>query len=484
MKPDPDPAPTPPCRDASFPGARTALVLLLLINLFNYIDRQILAAVVGPIKDSFFGSHGAAQASGTLQALQDWCRDHLGFRPELALIGVLSMAFMVTYMAGAPLFARLAERRSRWTLVGVGVVLWSLASGASGLAGTFVALLLTRCFVGIGEAAYGPVAPAVISDFYPVKVRGRVLAWFYMAIPVGSALGYILGGAIAHSSISELGARLLGVHAESWRWAFYLVVVPGLALGTWSFFMREPPLGQADLTGRTRPAHIHWRNYLVLLRTPSYVLCTLGMAAMTFAIGGIAFWMPYYLSQKPGASGQVGVIFGGIVCAAGLVATLLGGIAGDKLRARFSGSYFLVSGVAMLIGFPFMLAVLRAGFPVLWGLMFVTCFCLFFNTGPTNTILANVSHPSLRAGAFALNIFVIHALGDVLSPVVIGIISDRYGMNRAFTIVGMMFVVAGVLWLAGAKFLKRDTELAPTRSGMRTGKALSVNNFQQDKATK
>jgi MFS transporter, Spinster family, sphingosine-1-phosphate transporter len=452
-------------RSAPCPGARTALALLLLVNLFNYIDRQVLAAVVDPIRESFFGGHAGSTGSTTLDALQDWCRIHLGFKPELALIGVLSMAFMVVYMVGAPLFGRLAERRSRWMLIGVGVVLWSLASGASGLAGSFVALLLTRCFVGVGEAAYGPVAPALLSDFYPVKVRGQVLAWFYMAIPVGSALGYVLGGAIAHSAIGEWGARVLGIHAESWRWAFYLVVLPGLGLGLWSFLMREPPRGQADLVTGTKPATVHWRDYAVLFRTPSYVLCTLGMTAMTFAIGGIAFWMPFYLKHRPGASGPVEVIFGGLVCVAGLTATLLGGLVGDKLRARFSGSYFLVSGLAMLIGFPFMLAALRAPFPAIWGLLFVTSFCLFFNTGPTNTILANVTHPSLRAGAFALNIFIIHAFGDVLSPVVIGILTDRYDMNLAFNVVGVMFVVAGVLWLLGTRFLQRDTEMATKRLG-------------------
>ena len=457
-----------PLRDAPLPGARAALVLLLLINLFNYIDRQVLAAVVDPIKESFFGAHAGATGSASLDALQNWCRTSLGFKPELALIGVLSMAFMVMYMVGAPVFGRLAERHSRWMLVGIGVALWSLASGASGLAGTFFALLATRCFVGIGEAAYGPVAPAVISDLYPARVRGQVLAWFYMAIPVGSALGYVIGGAVAHSSISQLGARLLGVHAESWRWAFYLVVLPGMGLAIASFFMREPPRGQADLVegGTPAPLTIHWRDYLVLLRTPSYVLCSLGMTGMTFAIGGIAFWMPYYLKHRPGSSGPVEVIFGGVVCVAGLVATLLGGLAGDKLRTRFSGSYFLVSGAAMLVGFPFMLAMLRAPFPAIWPLVFLTCFCLFFNTGPTNTILANVTHPSLRAGAFALNIFVIHAFGDVISPVIIGIVSDRYDMNVAFMVVGVMFVVAGVLWLAGAKFLERDTELAATRFGL------------------
>ena len=218
-----------------------------------------------------------------------------------------------------------------------------------------------------------------------------------------------------------------------------------MILGLWAFFMKDPPRGHADGTaGEPRP-HIRWRDYGVLLRTPSWIFCTLGMTAMTFAIGGIAFWMPYYLAHKPGAPASATVIFGAITCVAGLVATLSGGLAGDRLRGRFPGSYFLVSGIAMIVGFPFMILILGASFPMIWVWIFLTCFCLFFNTGPTNTILANVSHPSLRAAGFALNIFVIHAFGDVISPVVIGVVGDRYDMNRAFLLVGVMFVVAGIL---------------------------------------
>jgi MFS family permease len=455
----------PPAAAASpLPGARAALVLLLLINLFNYIDRQVLAAVVDFIQQSLFPKTGGA-SSPLLDNLQAWCAAHLGFKPELALIGVLGMAFMVVYMIGAPVFGRLAERFSRWALVGVAVLLWSLATGASGLAGGFFVLLLTRCFVGVGEAAYGPVAPALISDFYPVKMRGQVLAWFYMAIPVGSALGFVIGDVVARSGIGAWGERTLGIQAESWRWAFYIVVIPGLVLGLWSFFMKEPPRGQADLGHAAKVARVNWRTYLVFLRTPSFVLCTLGMTAMTFAMGGIAFWMAYYLKHKTGAPPAVTTIFGAITVVAGLAATLLGGWVGDRLRARIPGSYFLVSGLAMLAGFPFMLLTINATFPLVWVWLFLACFCLFFNTGPTNTILANVTHPAVRSAGFALNIFVIHALGDVISPVIIGIISDRYSMQTAFGMVGGMFLVAGGLWLSGMKFLKRDTELAPTRLG-------------------
>jgi MFS family permease len=204
---------------------------------------------------------------------------------------------------------------------------------------------------------------------------------------------------------------------------------------------------------------------MLLLRTPSYVLNTLGMTAMTFAIGGIGFWMPYYIHEyrrQPGL-GRVNVLFGAIVVVAGLTATLLGGIAGDKLRDRFPGSYFLVSGAAMLVGFPLSVAMLYVPFPWAWLVIFLACFCLFFNTGPTNTILANVTHPSIRASAFALNILVIHALGDVASPLVIGVIASGNNMNVAFLFVSATILLGGILWLWGARYLERDTALAPER---------------------
>jgi MFS transporter, Spinster family, sphingosine-1-phosphate transporter len=446
----------------NIPGAGYALALLFLINLLNYIDRYVLAAVVGPIKKTFFSQSGGGIGSDSLTAVVNWFQNRLGFKPEDALLGLLGTAFMVMYMVGAPVFARMAGRKSRWGIVALGVILWSLASGASGLAATFFILLLTRCFVGIGEAAYGPVAPDMISDLYPIESRGRLLARFYIALPVGSALGYMLGSLIANSGIGEWSARWLGTGSESWRWAFFIVTLPGIALGLWSLFMKEPPRGEPGSRKTEKKSEAPWRQYWILIHTPSYVLCTLGMTAMTFAIGGIAFWMPYYLEGKPGAASNSTVIFGAIMAVAGLSATLLGGMAGDKLRARFPGSYFLVSGAAMIAGFPIFLAALHAPFPwAIWILIFLTCFCLFFNTGPTNTILANVTHPSMRAVGFALNIFVIHALGDVISPVVIGFLNDYFGdMNKSFFVVGLMFLAAGIFWLLGVRYLKRDTDAA------------------------
>ena len=415
--------PIDPATTAPRAGARAALVLLLGINLFNYIDRYVLAAVEPLMRDHF----GASQAR----------------------MGWLATAFLVSYMVFSPLFGWLGDRFSRWVLVAVGVTLWSLASGATGLASTFAILLLTRCFVGIGEAAYGPVAPTILSDLYPVAIRGRILSWFYLAIPVGSALGYTLGGGVASMF-------------KSWRAPFYAVVVPGLLLGAGALFMREPRRSGAP--GAVPSNQSRLADYLSLLRNRSYVLDTLGMTAMTFAIGGIAFWMPSYVYEyryhKATDLGKVNLIFGAITVVAGFAATLLGGIAGDALRRRLPGSYFIVSAGGLLAGFPMLLGMLYTPFPYAWGFVFLAVFCLFFNTGPSNTILANVTPPSVRATAFAVNIFVIHALGDAISPPVIGWISDHYNMKFGFLFVGLMLLVGGVIWLFGARFLQADTARA------------------------
>jgi MFS family permease len=423
------------------PGAHAALTLLLLINLFNYIDRQVLAAVEPEISQTLFSPNDSDS----------------GF-----WMGLLSTAFLITYMVIAPLFGWLADRTSRWLLVGIGVIVWTVASGASGVdwgvhaMRAYWLLFLTRCFVGVGEGAYGPVAPTMISDLYPIQHRGMVLSLFYLAIPVGGALGYGLG---------EIVKDLL-----DWRWAFFLVVPPGLALGLWCFFMREPPRGLAD-AALDRSGRARIEDYLKLARIPSYVLNTLGMTAMTFAIGGLAYWMSAYLEQRGAAGlGPLGprTLFGLITAIAGLLATLLGGLAGDWLRSRWSGSYFLVSGAAMLLGFPMMLLVLWTPFPLTWLFIFLTVFCLFFNTGPTNTILANVTHPAVRASAFALNIFIIHLLGDVISPPIIGWVRDHSEgrrLDNGFFLVSTMMLAAGLFWLWGSRYLERDTALAPLRLG-------------------
>ena len=421
------------------PAAWRALALLLAINLFNYIDRQILAAVEPMLRLEFFGADDADAKAKT---------------------GALATAFLLSYMFLAPVFGWLADRISRWVLVGMSVALWSLASGWSGLAGSFAALLITRMFVGVGEAGFGPAAPTILSDLFSVEKRGRVMSLFYIAIPVGSALGYVFGGWAA----GHLG----------WRWAFYLVVPPGLALAAVCFFMRDPRESRPAVAARKASIH----DYLGLLKIPSFVLNTAAMTAMTFAIGGIAFWIPSYIYEVRGAEfmpppmvpdlkllAEINTTFGIITVAAGLLGTILGGWLGDKLRARFGGAYFLVSGIAILCAFPATVGMLRVPFPYAWGMIFLAVFFLFFNTGPANTALANVTSSSVRSTAFALNIFVIHAFGDAISPPLIGWIAGRTSMDTAFYVMSLVMVVASAFWLIGARYLARDTAAAQESEG-------------------
>ena len=485
--------------DRVAPGARRALVLLLAINLFNYIDRQVLSAVLPKLELD--------------AALFDPADENLGLK-----LGTLTSAFLVSYMLMSPVFGRLGDRWSRWALVGIGVIVWSLASGGSGLATGFAMLLLTRCLVGIGEAAYGPVAPAMLSDLYPERQRGKVLAWFYLAIPVGSALGFVVGGLVADT-------------AWGWRGAFQVVVLPGLILGALCFWMKKPP-GPAI---RHEAPREPWGQVLRELRgIRSFVLCCAGMTCSTFVLGGVAAWAPYYiferearfqvtpdaidelagktatdgtplvppavidklralagpdvldaraLKRKLGESaltpsereqyqsrifdavtaeesitlGFIGPVFGGIVVVSGLAATLFGGWLGDYLRDRVRGSYFQVCGYGALVAFPAFVGMLYVPFPAAWGLLFVAVFFLFINTGPANTILANVTRPRIRATAFAINILIIHALGDVISPPIIGKIKDWADLGTGLLVVSVFILAAGVLWIAGARHLDAET---------------------------
>src|SRR6058998_1877833 len=403
----------------SINGAHPALLLLLGINLFNYIDRQILAALEPDIRASFF-------ATGDVNAMTK--------------TGLLGDAFFVTYMISAPILGLLADRFSRWIIIGSAVILWSLASGGSGLAATFAILFATRICVGIGEGGYGPAAPTILSDLFPIETRGRIMAIFCAAIPVGSALGYVIGG-------------LVGAHL-GWRWAFYLVTPPGLLLGLLCFWQRDPRVTGGHLIQKSRRSI---RDYLNLFRTRSYLINCIAQTLMTFVTGGLGFWVPAYLRYR-NQSSEVGMtIFGLITVVAGLVSTLLGGIVADRLRPRFPGSYFWVSGIGMLIACPFFIATLYIPFPVTWVAMFFAIFFLFLNTGPSNTALANVSLPAVRATAFAVNIFVIHALGDVQAFWLLGYIGGHTNMHVAFLVVSGIILLSGLVWLSGVKYVAADT---------------------------
>jgi len=395
---------------------RYALGLLLAVNLLNYIDRQVLFAVFPLIKIDL----------------------HL---TDTAL-GVLGSAFMLSYLLFAPLFGWLGDHWSRTRLASGGLVVWSLATALAGFAPGYRTLLAARATVGVGEASFGTVSPGLIADFFPKECRGRILAWFYVAIPVGSALGYLLGGL--------LGQRY------GWHAAFLLVGLPGLLLAVPIWLLRAPPRGGDAL--HTAPQGNVTSGYAALFRNRSFVCNTLAMAAMTFAIGGLAQWIPSFLNRFHSLDVARGnTLFGVTTVLAGILGTLAGGWLGDRWQKRSGKGYLLVSGWGFLIGTPFAAWAILA--PSLAGCMsaiFIAEFFLFLNTGPLNTVIINVTNPTVRAMAFAVNIFFIHALGDAVSPSILGWLSDQWGLQSALLITPCAMVLAGLFCFICGRFVVQD----------------------------
>jgi MFS family permease len=396
---------------------RYALALLLTVNLLNYIDRQVLYAVFPLVKSDLNLSDTA--------------------------LGFLGSAFMICYMVSAPLLGWLGDRFSRVRLASAGLVVWSMATALAGFAGNYRMLLAARTCVGIGEASFGTVSPGMVADFFPRERRGRVLSLFYLAIPVGSALGYLLGGII--------GERL------GWHAAFLMVGLPGFVIALPLFLLREPQRGGAE-----EPPQEKGEGYGSLFANRSFVCNTLAMAAMTFALGGLAQWLPTFLFRMHGLDVEkANTLFGAITVLAGIGGTLTGGWLGDRFQAKTPAGYLIVSAWGFIIGIPVAAwAIITPSLPFCLVAIFCAEFFLFLNTGPLNTVIVNVTRPGMRAMAFAVNIFFIHALGDAVSPTILGRLSDLWGLRSALLVTPAAITLAAGFCLLGKRFIAEDTARA------------------------
>lgn len=414
------------------PSARAValitLIVLTAINFLNYIDRFVLAAVLESVRIDF----GLSDADS----------------------GLLGLMFIVVYTIASPFTGWFGDRGTRKYLVAGGVALWSLATVGCGYARDYHELLLMRALVGVGEAGYATVAPSMIADLYAAEQRGRMLAYFYLAIPVGSALGYVLGGAVADHGVGLLGPdglALLGladVADPGWRLAFWVAGVPGLLFALAALLIREPERGARDVGASKGEGQLAGPLAACkrLFQSPAFRSTTGGMVLMTFTLGGLAFWMPTFLQRAHGMDeGAAGMVFGGITVVAGLIATLLGGHLGDRAFARAQGGYLRVSGWGLILGAPVALAMALLGLrgPVL-GLAFFAELFLFLNTGPLNAALIGCVPANLRAMSIAVNVLFIHAFGDAISPYLLGWISDLWGPSLAGTMLGATAETAGL----------------------------------------
>jgi len=396
-------------------GARAALVVLTLLNLLNYLDRFVLASLVESLKSSEL---------------------HLSDKQ----LGALATGFILVYMLTSPIFGTLGDRKQRPRLLAIGVGIWSLATAVAGLTRSFGALFAARSSVGIGEAAYGTIAPALLADHFPKEKRGRVFAVFFAAIPIGSAAGYILGG--------------LADQKFGWRAAFFIAGAPGLALALLCLLLPDPPRGAQDLGDPhgAPPRGTAWQAYRHVLQNRPYVLTVAGYAAYTFALGGLAFWAPAFLERARGMPRSAATVqFGAIVVATGFLGTFAGGWLGDWWLKRSKAGYLWLSGIATLLAAPAaFVAFVAPQRPVYMAGIVATELLLFASTGPINSAIVNLVAPGERATAVALSILSIHLFGDVPSPPLIGAISDATSLQNAFRLLPIPIAVAGLIWLYAA----------------------------------
>jgi len=420
-------------------SALTALGVLTALNLLNYIDRYLLSSLVTLIQKP--------TAEGGLEITD-------------AEAGFVGAAFMIVYTCVAPFFGALADRMPRLHLLAFAVIAWSVLTAACGLATGLVSLLIFRALTGVGEAAYASIAPAVLADEFKPSVRARVMAIFNAAIPVGAALGFIVGGVV--------GAWL------GWRAAFMVVGFPGVIVAIFIYFLREPVRGASERDGggdaRGHPARRDsgigdghaarppgFRQSLAMLARPRYAFAVLGYAMQTAGFGALGMWAPTFLEKVHGMTRDTASIgFGAVIVVTGLTGTLGGGFLADRLYRVTPRAHLLVAGITTLLAAPFVAA---AGWlmtdAAVWICIGIGSLLLVMSIGPVNSYLVNLLGPQERATGMALAILVLHLLGDVPSMPLTGVVADSAGWPAAISLVGVFIALGGILWIIGSRLEPR-----------------------------
>ncbi len=400
---------------------KAILALLTGLNLLNYVDRMVLAAVLRPMSQELDLSNAQA--------------------------GFLATAFLLGYFLTSPYFGAAADRGRRSGLIAVGVLVWSVATAASGLSHNYYTLLLARVFVGVGEASYATIAPTIIDDITPAESKSRALAIFYLALPVGSALGYVVGGLVE----SQYG----------WRTAFFFAGGPGAILALVCLLIAEPARKLREVKGNLV------EGLRTLSRLPLFRRAVLGYCAYTAALGAFAYWAPKFLVERfPDdlTDGSANIYFGGITIIAGTIGTVAGGWWSDAAQRRGPvvtpdtpwdavankigiNALLRVCAVGMVIAAPLSAAAFLMPSPWLFfGFAFVAEIGLFLSTSPVNAIGLRGVPPEMRASAMAAMIFAIHLLGDLWSPFVLGVLNDHLISTVAMLTLPVTFAVSAYTW--------------------------------------
>jgi MFS family permease len=408
--------------------ARYVLAVMVGINFLNYMDRWVAASVAGPVQKEF----------------------HLGDAP----IGLLGSAFLIVYAFAALPFGYWADRGVRKTVIGVGVLIWSLATLFTGFARNFVQLFVSRAVLGIGEASYYPAGTSLLSDYFPKEQRARVMSIWGAGSTLGIAVGFAGGAYIAERF--------------GWRNAFFFAAIPGILFALLAFGLREPLRGGAEHRGpaleKTHDASID--KFLDLLRIPTLRATIFSQTLLFFVLASNAFWLPILLNRRFNLTvSKAGLLAGVVLVAGGLIGTLAGGWIGDRRALKNPAAHLHVGIAGFLLGAFFitiaLLAPMNVGpVPVFVPAFFLAVVCLYLYSGPFTALSQNVVSPALRASAVTLLLFVSHLLGDSHSPFDVGIISDRIGSLQLALVITSptLLVLAALIAATGLRTVRRDIQ--------------------------
>jgi len=427
--------------------------LMFGINLMNYLDRWVFSLLLPYIQvDRVFCSPGS----------------HVHYCINDFQTGILGSAFLLIYAVGALPIGVLADRVKRKDVIAVGVALWSIATVLTAFVHGFFSLLLTRAWLGIGEASYTPAGISLLSSYFPGKRRAQILSRWAAGALAGFALGIIIGGFIAYKT-------------HNWRLAFLFVGPPGLLFSFLMWRAREPKRTAADevasehdlrqLGSGLRPILTQIRN---LLRIRVLVICIIVQALGFFVITPSAiFFSPllarHYHLRLPEIGGAALLL-----ALASIVGVLAGGRLADRLTKRYAGGRLMAAGLGFLLAAPAMVLALTS--PTIWVFLpffMLTGALLNMYNGPMNAAMQDAVPPALRASAVALAFMLAHLCGDLAAPSVVGGLSylldpiHQEKLAQAMLIVGPgALIIAGIIGIWGSRFVGRERAPAQSAAGL------------------
>jgi len=398
-----------------------ALALLMIVYVLNFLDRTIIYILFPLIKKEMDFSD-----------------------TQLSLLGTTSFVIFYTLL-GIP-FGRMADQGSRTKIIAIGVAVWSLFSGLTAFAWDFWTLFFCRVMVGVGEATLGPAAISLLSDYFPQKKRATVTSIYSMGIAIGAGLAAILGG-----RLSEIG----------WREAFMIVGFPGIVLGTLVWFLREPKRS-AVVTTEVSYSSSDWKK---LLSNHSFLLLCLGYGLFGLATNSLSIWGTVYLNRLYNLQiPQIGYWLGIMTMAAGIPATLFGGVIADWFRHKSRGGRMLFSSLLTISSALLWLIILFSdNFSLIIPAGFILLFAALGWLGAGAADVTEIAGANLRGLAVAIYFFSINISAYLIGSNLIGYLNDKLGatenptmMRYALLVCPICCVLATISLLIGSKTLNRS----------------------------